>query len=47
MVGGNATKNRWKKVIIKKKKSQEKLNAIAEDYNFKKFVYIYGYPALC
>ena len=34
-------------MIIKKRKNQAKLNAIAEDFSFKKFVYIEGSPALC
>ena len=49
MVGGNASKNKKKKVIIKKKKwkNQAKLNASAEHFNFKKFVYVQSFPALC
>ena len=34
-------------MIIKKRKNQAKLNAIAEDFSFKKFVYIESSPALC
>ena len=37
-------KRKWS---LKKRKNQAKLNAIAEDFNFKKFVYIQGSPALC
>ena len=36
-------KRKWS---LKKWKNQAKLNAIAENFNFKKFVYIQG-PALC
>ena len=34
-------------MIIKKRKNQAKLNAIAEDFSLKKLVYIQGSPALC
>ena len=34
-------------MIIKKRKNQAKLNAIAENFSFNKLVYIQGYPALC
>ena len=34
-------------MIIKKKKNQAKLNAIAENFSLKKLVYIQGSPALC
>ena len=34
-------KRKWS---LKKRKNQAKLNAIAEDFNFKKFVYIQGSP---
>ena len=37
-------KRKWS---LKKWKNQAKLNAIAENFNFKKFVYIQGFPALC
>ena len=37
-------KRKWS---LKKRKIQAKLNAIAEDFSFKKFVYIEGSPALC
>ena len=34
-------------MIVKKRKNQAKLNVIAEDFSFKKFVYTQGSPALC
>ena len=37
-------KRKWS---LKKWKNQAKLNAIADDFNFKKFVYIQCRPALC
>ena len=37
-------KRKWS---LKQRKIQAKLNAIAEDFSFKKFVYIEGSPALC
>ena len=42
-----ATLARTKKVTIKKKKNQAKLNALVEDIKLKKSVYIQGSPALC
>ena len=40
---GRINKRKWS---WKKKKKSSKLNAIAEDFSFKKFVYIQGSPAL-
>ena len=34
-------------MIIKKRKNQSRLNAIADDFSFKKLVYIQGSPSLC
>ena len=34
-------------MVIKEKKNQAKLNSVAEDFSFKKFVYLQGSPALC
>ena len=37
-------KRKWS---LKKEKAKQNLNAIAEDFNLKKTVYIQGSPALC
>ena len=37
-------KRKWS---LKEIKNQAKLNAIGEYFSFKKFVYIWGFPALC
>ena len=34
-------------MIIRKRKTQAKLNAVAEDFSFNKFAYIQGSSALC
>ena len=43
MGGGNSSYNKSKQVIIKDRKNQAKVNAIAEDFSFS----IQGSPILC
>ena len=41
---GRVNKRKWS---LKKEKIKQNVNAIAEDFNLKKIVYIQGSPALC